>query len=294
MVDTPTFGRRLFVMANYVFMALLAFLCLAPLIHVLAVSFSSSTAVAAGRVTLWPVEFSSEAYDFVMQKRAFLDSFLVSVKRLLLGTSINMALAVLIAFPLAKEVYAFRFRTVYVWFFFVTALFGGGLIPTYLTVKETGLMDTIWALVLPNAVPVFSVILLLNFFRSLPKELEDAAYIDGSGHMRTLWSIYIPLSKPVLATILLFTMVGHWNTWFDGLIYMNDPKNYPLQSYLQTIIIQHDLSAMSDAEIEMMQKLSGTTVKSAQIFLAALPIILVYPFLQRFFIKGIVLGSVKG
>lgn len=294
MVDTPTFGRRLFVMANYVFMALLAFLCLAPLIHVLAVSFSSSTAVAAGRVTLWPVEFSTEAYDFVMQKRAFLDSFLVSVKRLLLGTSINMALAVLIAFPLAKEVYAFRFRTVYVWFFFVTALFGGGLIPTYLTVKETGLMDTIWALVLPNAVPVFSVILLLNFFRSLPKELEDAAYIDGSGHMRTLWSIYIPLSKPVLATILLFTMVGHWNTWFDGLIYMNDPKNYPLQSYLQTIIIQHDLSAMSDAEIEMMQKLSGTTVKSAQIFLAALPIILVYPFLQRFFIKGIVLGSVKG
>lgn len=294
MVDTPTFGRRLFVMVNYIFMALLAFLCLAPLIHVLAVSFSSSTAVASGRVTLWPVEFTTEAYDFVMQKRAFLDSFLVSVKRLLLGTSINMSLAVLIAFPLAKEASAFRFRTAYVWYFFVTALFGGGLIPTYLTVKETGLMDTIWALVLPNAVPVFSVILLLNFFRSLPKELEDAAYIDGAGYMRTLLSIYIPLSKPVLATILLFTMVGHWNTWFDGLIYMNDPKNYPLQSYLQTIIIQHDLSALSDAEIEMMRKLSDTTVKSAQIFLAALPIILVYPFLQRFFIKGIVLGSVKG
>lgn len=294
MVDTPTLGRRLFVVFNYFFMALLAFVCLAPLIHVLAVSFSSSTAVGAGRVTLWPVEFTTKAYDFVMQKRAFLDSFVVSVKRLILGTSINMTLAVLIAFPLAKEASAFRFRTVYVWFFFVTALFGGGLIPTYLTVKKTGLMDTIWALVLPNAVPVFSVILLLNFFRGLPKELEDAAYIDGAGHLRTLWSVYIPLSKPVLATILLFTMVGHWNTWFDGLIYMNDPKNYPLQSYLQTIIIQNDFGALSDAEIEMMRKLSGPTVKAAQIFLAALPIILVYPFLQRFFIKGIVLGSVKG
>lgn len=294
MVESPSLGRKLFIAGNYFFMAFLAFLCLFPIIHVLAVSFSSSGAAAAGKVGLWPVEFTLKAYEFVVRKAEFTRSFGISLQRLVLGTIVNMAMCVLIAYPLSKETRDFKMRTVYVWYFFLTALFGGGLIPTYMTVKNTGLMDTIWALVLPGAVPVFNVILLLNFFRALPKELEEAAFIDGAGHMRTLWSLFIPLSKPVLATVLLFTMVGHWNAWFDGLIYMNDPTNYPLQSYLQTVIIQQDMSAMSDSEVEMMKELSSKTVKSAQIFLGALPIIAVYPFLQKFFVKGIVLGSVKG
>ncbi|RAV11222.1 carbohydrate ABC transporter permease [Paenibacillus contaminans] len=294
MVENPSLGRKLFVAGNYIFMAFLAFLCLFPIIHVLAVSFSSSSAAAAGRVGLWPVEFTLKAYEFVVRKEEFTRSFGISLQRLVLGTVINMVMCVVIAYPLSKEARDFKMRTIYVWYFFLTVLFGGGLIPTYMTVKHTGLMDTVWALVLPGAVPVFNVILLLNFFRGLPRELEEAAFIDGAGHMRTLWSLFIPLSKPVLATVLLFTMVGHWNAWFDGLIYMNDPTNYPLQSYLQTVVIQQDLSAMSDSDVEMMKQLSSKTVKSAQIFLGALPILAVYPFLQRFFVKGIVLGSVKG
>ncbi|PYI53779.1 carbohydrate ABC transporter permease [Paenibacillus flagellatus] len=294
MVENPSFGRKLFVAANYAVLLALAFVCLFPLVHVLAVSFSSSGAAAAGRVGLWPVEFTTKAYAFVLGKEEFVRSFGVSVRRLVLGTALNMALCVLIAYPLSKETRDFKLRTVYVWYFFVTILFGGGLVPTYMTVKNTGLMDTIWALVLPNAVPVFNVILVLNFFRGLPKELEEAAFIDGAGHMRTLWSLYVPLSKPVLATVLLFTMVGHWNAWFDGLIYMNDPTRYPLQSYLQTIIINQDVSAMSDSDVELMKQLSNQTVKAAQIFLGAMPIVVVYPFLQKFFVKGIVLGSVKG
>ncbi|MEF3307019.1 carbohydrate ABC transporter permease [Paenibacillus sp. GYB003] len=294
MVENPSLGRKLFVAANYGLMVLLAFVCLFPLVHVLAVSFSSSSAAEAGRVGLLPVEFTTKAYEFVLGKEAFLASFVVSLKRLALGTIVNMTLCVVLAYPLSKEVRDFKMRTVYVWYFFITAIFGGGLVPTYMTVKNTGLMDTIWALVLPGAVPVFNVILVLNFFRSLPRELEEAAFIDGAGHLRTLWNVYIPLSKPVLATVLLFTMVGHWNAWFDGLIYMNDPANYPLQSYLQTVIIQQDFSAMSDSDVELMRQLSNQTVKAAQIFLGAMPIIIVYPFLQKFFVKGIVLGSVKG
>ncbi|MDF2671606.1 MAG: transporter permease [Paenibacillus sp.] len=294
MVENPSIGRRLFQIGNYCFLVLLAFLCLFPIIHVLAVSFSSSSAASAGRVGLWPVEFTTKAYAFVLNKEEFTRSFGVSLQRLVLGTALNMIMCVLIAYPLSKETREFKFRSVYVWYFFITILFGGGLIPTYMTVKSTGLMDTIWALILPGAVPVFNMILLLNFFRGLPKELEEAAFIDGAGHIRTLWSLFIPLSKPVLATVLLFTMVGHWNAWFDGLIYMNDPTNYPLQSYLQTVIIQQDMSAMSDSDVELMKQLSNQTVKSAQIFLGALPIIAVYPFLQKFFVKGIVLGSVKG
>ncbi|WP_409345882.1 carbohydrate ABC transporter permease [Paenibacillus sp. MBLB4367] len=294
MVENPSLGRRLFVAGNYIFMAFLAFMCLFPIIHVLAVSFSSSSAAAAGRVGLLPVEFTIKAYEFVVRKVEFTRSFGISLQRLVLGTVINMVMCVVIAYPLSKEARDFKMRTIYVWYFFLTVLFGGGLIPTYMTVKHTGLMDTVWALVLPGAVPVFNVILLLNFFRGLPRELEEAAFIDGAGHLRTLWSLFIPLSKPVLATVLLFTMVGHWNAWFDGLIYMNDPTNYPLQSYLQTVVIQQDFSGMSDSDVEMMKQLSSKTVKSAQIFLGALPILAVYPFLQRFFVKGIVLGSVKG
>lgn len=294
MVENRSIGRRLFLIGNYGFLALLAFICLFPIIHVLAVSFSSSGAAAAGRVGLWPIEFTTKAYAYVLNKQEFTRSFGVSLQRLLLGTALNMIMCVLIAYPLSKETRDFKFRSVYVWYFFITILFGGGLIPTYMTVKNTGLMDTIWALVLPGAVPVFNMILLLNFFRGLPKELEEAAFIDGAGHIRTLWSIYVPLSKPVLATVLLFTMVSHWNAWFDGLIYMNDPTNYPLQSYLQTVIIQQDMSAMSDSDVELMKQLSNQTVKAAQIFLGALPILAVYPFLQKFFVKGIVLGSVKG
>ncbi|RAV09761.1 carbohydrate ABC transporter permease [Paenibacillus contaminans] len=293
MVEQPTFGRRMFIAGNIVFLTALSLLCLLPVIHVLAVSFSSSTAVNAGTVGLRPVDFSLKAYEFVLQKEAFAKSFAKSVQRVLLGASLNMTMIVLAAYPLSKEAGALRYRTVYAWFFVLTILFNGGLVPSYLTVKMTGLLDTIWVLLIPTAVPVFSVVLLLNFFRGLPKELEEAAFIDGAGHLTTLLRIYIPLSMPAMAALSLFSVVMHWNSWFDGLIYMNRSENYPLQSYLQTFIIQQDMNAVTEKEVVLMKELSDRSIKSAQIILATLPILFLYPFLQKYFMQGIVPGSVK-
>ncbi|QTH45355.1 carbohydrate ABC transporter permease [Cohnella sp. LGH] len=285
--------RISFNLFNYTFLCLLAVLCLLPLVHVLAVSFSANHAASAGIVKLWPVDFTTTSYSYVLGKQEFVRSLLVSVKRVILGTIVNMLMTVLLAYPLSKESATFKSRTVYVWILVITILFSGGLIPYYMVIKSVGLLDSIWALVLPGAVPVFNVILLLNFFRGLPKELEEAAFIDGAGYFRTLAKIILPLSTPSLATILLLTVVTHWNSWFDGLILMNSPEHYPLQSYLQTIIIQKDFSELTDLNAEALRDISDRTVKAAQIFMGALPILVVYPFLQKYFMKGIVLGSVK-
>jgi putative aldouronate transport system permease protein len=192
---------------------------------------------------------------------------------------------------LSKSNIDFSGRTIYVWLFVFSMLFSGGLIPTFLVVKEMGMLDTIWALTVPNAVMVFNIVLMLNFFRNLPKELEEASLIDGAGHWGILTKVYIPLSLPSIATILLFTIVGLWNEWFQGIIYMNRPSNYPLASYLQTIIIRD--TAIEDAALNELAAINDRTTRSAQIFLGALPVLLVYPFLQKHFAKGITLGSVK-
>lgn len=286
-------NEKILYWANFTFLTFTSLLCLAPLIHVLAISFSSSHAAAAGSVFFWPVNFTLSSYTFVFGKNEFLTAGVISFQRVILGTFINMLLTIMIAYPLSKEVSQFRMRTIYVWYFVITILFSGGLIPLFMTVKMTGLIDTIWALILPGAVPVFNVVLLLNFFRNLPNALEESAKIDGAGQWLILWRIYLPLSMPALATITLFAMVGHWNSWFDGLIFMNRPENYPLQSYLQTIVIQRDLSFLSPEDLLAISEISERTTKAAQIFVALLPILLVYPFLQKYFVKGIVLGSVK-
>jgi len=284
---------KLFSVGNIIVLTVLALLCLLPLVNVLAVSLSSSSAASAGMVKLWPVEFTLKSYDFVLKKPEFITSFGISVQRVLLGTVINMLLTIMLAYPLSKEPRAFTGRVLYVWYFVLTMLVSGGLIPWYLIIKNVGLLGSIWALILPGAVNVFNVVLLLNFFRNLPKELEEAAFVDGAGHWTILWRIYVPLSMPALATLILFTMVGHWNSWFDGMILMDTPDKYPLQSYLQTVVINRDLSLVTMADAATLAEVSDRTLKGAQIFLAALPIICVYPFLQRFFIKGVVLGSVK-
>lgn len=271
-----------------------AFLCLLPLIHIAAISFSKSSSAAAGLVKLWPVDFTVSSYEFVLKKPEFLRAMGVSLKRILIGGAVNMFLTILIAYPLSKEKKEFKWRTFYVWLFVITMLFNGGLIPWYIVIKEAGLLNRIWALVLPNAVPVFNMILLLNFFRQLPKELGEAAFIDGSSHWTSLWKIYVPTSLPALATVTLFCVVMHWNSWFDGLILMNSPEKYPLQSYLQTVVIQRDLSLVSSTDISTLAEVSDRTVKAAQIFMGAIPILMVYPFLQKYFTTGIVLGSVKG
>ncbi|WP_136608488.1 carbohydrate ABC transporter permease [Paenibacillus dokdonensis] len=286
-------GRRLFLGCNFVFLALISCMCLMPIIHILAVSFSSGTAASAGKVLLWPVEFTPAAYQNVFGKPEYLRAFWITIQRVVLGTAISMFLTILTAYPLSKDTTQFGMRTLYAWIFVFTILFNGGLIPWYMTIKAVGLIDSIWALVLPGAVQVFNIILLLNFYRNLPKELEESSKIDGAGHFTTLWRIYAPLSLPALATTGLFTIVGHWNSWFDGMILMNHPERYPLQTFLQSIIIKMDLRFLKSQDIELMQKLSDRTSKAAQIFVAAFPILVIYPILQRFFIKGIVMGSVK-
>lgn len=280
--------------AIYLVLACMAVACIFPVVHVLALSFSSSTAAASGRVTLLPVEFTLKSYRFVVDNDAFSRSFGISVQRVLLGFPLNMLLTLLVAYPLSRERAQFRARGAFAWFFLITILFGGGLIPWYMVIRMTGLIDSIWALVIPSAVPVFNVILLMNFFKSLPGELEEAAFMDGASHWTILCRIFVPLSAPALATISLFVIVGHWNSWFDGLILMNSPDKYPLQSYLQTIIINRDPKMLTERDLDLLKVINERTTKAAQIFVAMLPVMCVYPFLQKYFTTGIVVGAVKG
>ncbi|WP_136604214.1 carbohydrate ABC transporter permease [Paenibacillus dokdonensis] len=281
--------------------AILVILCvitacsLFPLLHILAISFSDKSAVAAGSVILWPKGINVAAYRAVIEDKAFFMAFWVSVKRVLLGGGIQFVLTILMAYPLSREVHVFRSRNVYMWFVVFTMLFSGGLIPWYMTIRDLGLLDSIWALVLPSAVPVFNVIILMNFFRGIPKELDDSAKMDGAGPWRTLMQIYLPLSLPALATVTLFSIVTHWNSFFDGLILMNNPSNQPLQTYLNQIVVQFNNSSanMTVDEIERMSKLSNQTINSAKILVSMIPILVIYPLLQKYFVSGLTLGSVK-
>ncbi|GLX68445.1 carbohydrate ABC transporter permease [Paenibacillus glycanilyticus] len=287
---------RIFLIGNAFLLILLTLACLFPIVNVLAISFSSKAAVSAGQVSLWPVDFSLKSYSYVFNNENFLTSFVVSIKRVLLGVGVNMVLSILVAYPLSKEVQDFRSRTWYAWFFVFTMLFGAGLIPGFLVVKETGIMDSVWALVLPGAIPVFNVLLIMNYMRTLPKALEESSFMDGAGHLRTLWSVYLPLTLPSLATVALFSLVGHWNAWFDGMVYMNRPEHYPLSTYLQSLLKFDSMNqtnmSLEDAKIQ--QFVSNRTARASQIFVSALPILLIYPFFQRYFVKGLVVGSVKG
>lgn len=285
-------SRRIFVVFNYVFLTISAIVCIFPMLHIVAMSFSSNAAVNSGSVVIWPKGFQLNTYQFVVGEPAFYRAFLVSIERTVLGIIADMLLTILAAYPLSLSKKKFKARQFYVWFFVVTMLFSGGLIPGYLIVKSTGLINTVWALILPGAVPVFNVILLQNFLKELPNEISESAFIDGAGYWTVLIRILIPLSKPVMATLILFVAVGHWNSWFDGMIYMNSPNNYPLQTYLQTIIVQVDLKTM--ISLSDVANICEKNSKSAQIVVAMLPILVVYPFLQKYFTKGIIMGSVKG
>jgi len=294
MVESKHWASRLFNVFNYCLIALLALSCLIPLIHVLAVSLSSSSAATGGLVTLWPVDFTLESYAYVARRAAFWQAMGISVLRVVIGVGLNMFFCILCAYPLSKEKDQFRFRTVYSWYFFLTMLVSGGLIPLYMVVRMTGLMGTFWALVIPGAVPVYNIILLLNFFRQTPRELEDAAIIDGASQWRIMWQIFVPTSLAALATVALLSTVYHWNEWFNGILYSATPDQYPLQSYLRTIVIDMKLTNMGANDWQALVVVSDKTAKCAQIFLASIPILLIYPFLQRYFVKGMVLGSVKG
>lgn len=290
-------GRKAFNIVNIIILSCITLICILPFIHLLAISLSSEAATASGEVGLFPKEVSIEAYKYLLQKKEFFQAMGVTVVRVIIGTVIGMVLTILTAYPLSKADLRFKKRSWYVWFFAFTMFFSGGMIPTYMVIKELNMIDSIWALVLPTALNVWNIILLLNFFRQIPKDLEEVALIDGASQFYILCKIYIPISLPSLATILLFTIVGHWNAWFDGVLYINTTSKYPLQTYLSTVVLDQNMTAnqmMSPEQLLALENIGDLNLQAAQIFVGALPILLVYPFLQRFFIKGIVVGSVKG
>ncbi len=278
---------------NMALLILMALACLLPLLNMLATSLSDRTSVNAGKVLLIPHGFTFDAYKYVLEKQEMWRAMLVTVERVLLGVTINVVLCVLCAYPLSKSVREFRMRTVYAWFFFFTILFSGGTVPWFFLISSLGMLDTIWALVIPGAVPVFSVVLLINFFRQLPKELSEAAEIDGANEWVIMLRICVPVSLPAIATITLFAFVYHWNSWFDGMLLMNQPENMPLQTYIQAILLQSNSDFYKYQGVAGYGAMNEKTFKAAQVIVSIIPVLVVYPFVQKFFTQGIVMGSVK-
>lgn len=288
--------RKIFIVFNTIFLAAIAISCLLPLVNLLAISFSSRAAVNANLVTIWPKHFTLGSYEYILSNQQFYSSLFISIQRVAVGWVVNLALTVLIAYPLSKEKHMFHARGFYVWFFLITMCFNGGLIPTYLVVDKLHLVNNFWALILPDAVNMFYVLLMLNFFRGIPKAIEEAALVDGASWIVTLVKIYLPLSLPSLATVSLFIIVNQWNAWFDGMLYMNLPDKYPLMTWLQTMVLNFDIRKISPQQLmenPNLLEVTGRAARSAMIMLCTVPVLISYPFLQRYFVSGIVMGSVK-
>ena len=297
-IKTST-SRKIFVIFNYTFLAILALICIFPFIHLLALSFSSDEFTSKGLVSVYPMGFTLDAYMILATKPEFFKAFGISVARTILGTSLALLVIILTAYPLSKSNKVLKGRTAIAWIFVFTMFFGGTLASQYVLYRMLGLLDNFLVYILPGACDVWFVLMLMNFFRGIPKEIEEAL-IDGCNHFQILFRIFVPISLPVIVTIVLFTAVGHWNSWFDGIFFMNDSNMYPLQSYLYVMLESSDPSKLAQNgtltpdQLEALKNLGNKNLQAAQIFLGMLPITLVYPFLQKFFIKGITIGSVKG
>ncbi|SHK01922.1 putative aldouronate transport system permease protein [Anaerocolumna jejuensis DSM 15929] len=278
----------------WIVIILFALACLLPLVNTVAVSFSNQAAATGNIVWFWPVGFNLASYSKILEDAQFWRSFFISVLRVVLGTALNLTLVILMAYPLSKAKNEFRQRDKYMMLLMIAMLFSGGTIPLYITVKNLHLLNSIWALILPHAVPVFDVILMMNFFKAVPKSLDEAATVDGATVWQVLLKIYLPVSLPAIATITLFCIVTHWNDYFSGLIYINTATKYPLQTYIQQLTVNFSEMYSTNPEmLEEMAKLSNRAMNSAKIVVSTVPLLLIYPFLQRYFVTGIVMGSVK-
>lgn len=289
-----TWENRIFDTVVIVLSLIILLICTLPLLNVVALSFSGKAAAISGKVSFWPVDFTLDSYKYLLQEKRFFMAFGVSVRRVILGVIVNMILTVVMAYPLSLEKNQFPSRDRYMWLLIFTMLFNGGIVPWYFVIKGVGIMDTIWALVLPGAVPVYNVILMVNFFRNLPKPIKESAELDGITPMGMLTKIYIPLAKPAIATVALFCIVNHWNSFFDGMLLMNTPEKIPLQTYIQSLVIRmSDISQSGMTAEQLADRMSQRTFNAAKIMVSTIPILIVYPFLQRYFVAGITLGSVK-
>lgn len=284
-------GSRLFDALNYVFMALVILATLYPFYYMAVVSLSDGDAVLRGEVRFWPVGLTSATYKLVFSNRAVAGSLLNSVLYTSTGTALNLLMTALCAYPLARP--RFSGRIFFTWLVTLTMFFSGGLVPLYLLIVQLGLRNNMLALILPPAINVWYMFILRTNFQQIPEDLYEAAVIDGANDLETLFRIILPLSKPVLATLLLFYAVGHWNSWFNALIFLDDRAKYPVQLVLRNIVI---LGLLQSTEISPSAELAVTekTLKYATIMVSTLPILVVYPFVQRYFIKGVMIGAIKG
>lgn len=288
-----TLGERVADGLNIALLIIIAGLMLLPFIHIFSVSFSSLQDVLQKKFILWPTNWAVDSYKAIFASDSFIRSIFVTIYITVVGTAVSLILTSTMAYGLTRKVLGQRVILLMVIF---TILFNAGMIPVYLVVKETGLMNTLWALIIPSAISSFNLIVIRQFFLSIPNELSEAALIDGASEIRTFWSIILPLSKPALATFGLFYAVGHWNKYFEGILYLNDAAKWPIQVVLRQIVIMNEATSAlgSDVMLQLENQPPPVTIQMAAILVATLPILLVYPFLQKHFAKGVMIGSVKG
>ena len=296
MVENRSFHSKMRTAIIYVIVLVLGLICLFPLLNILAISFSGSAAVMANRVGVLPVDFTLTAYNKILLDEQFWHSFMLSVIRVILTLALNLALTIPMAYAMTKSKKDFSARNIYMNLLIFAMLFNGGMIPTYILVRNLGLLNSIWSLVLPGALPIFNVIMLMNFFLGIPKSLEEAALIDGANPFQVLLKIMVPCAKPSIATVSLFSIVGSWNDFFSGLIYMQKVKDYPIMTYIQSlnVDIQELLkSGVTSTTLENATELSNKNLNAAKIVVAVIPLLMIYPVLQKYLISGMVMGSVK-
>jgi putative aldouronate transport system permease protein len=293
MVQDRTFGSRLFVAMNYTIISLFALVTIIPFIHVTAASFTTAEELRQHSFVLFPTVFSLDTYTYILTTNTITRSMGATVFITLAGTLVNIAMTTLMAYPLARRTLIGRNRIMLMVLF--TMLFQGGMIPTFLMVKQLGLLNSYWAVILPGAISAFNLIVMKNFFQQLPDGLEESAKMDGANDLIILLRIVIPLSMPAIATFSLFYAVGHWNSFLTPVLYLNNPEKWPIQVLLRQIVILSQGGFGDAAEMGTdFVPLPEQTLKSAVIVFSNLPILLVYPFLQKHFAKGVLLGSVKG
>lgn len=292
MVQDKSIGSKLFNVFNYVFLGIFALVTVIPFISIISGSFATSREVLAHSFLLFPTELSLDAYKYIFSTGSIMSSMRNSVFITVVGTTVNLIFTILMAYPLAHSKLKGR-RGVMLMVIF-TMLFSGGMIPTFLVVKMTGLLNSIWAVIIPNAISAFNLIVLKNFFQQIPMELEESAKIDGCNYLAILIRIMLPLSLPAIATFALFYAVGHWNSYFHAVLYINDSKKWPIQVLLRQIVLLSSGGAGGTSGLADNVVVPPQTVKMATITVSTLPILCVYPFLQKHFTKGVLMGSVKG
>ncbi|WP_167957266.1 carbohydrate ABC transporter permease [Anaerosporobacter faecicola] len=285
-------GYKVFRIFNGIFLALICIVCLYPFLNTLATSLSSNTSVLRGEIGIFPKGINFEAYTRIMKDSEFYIGYKNTVVYTVLGTLLSLTITIATAYPLSRRGLVGK---KYIMLFFVfTMYFGGGMIPSFLLVKNLHIMNTIWAVILPGSLSVYNMLIMRTFFASIPESLSEAAKIDGIGDFRLLTKIILPLSKPIIATMTLFYAVGYWNDWFSALIYMSDSKKHPVTLYLRSVVMGLTKQAMSgNITGNDVAEVANKTVQGATVMLVTIPILCIYPFVQKYFVSGVMLGSVK-